>query len=259
MISRADKRRGRGSALTPSPVKAEALELGLPVSEELGAALDVGADLGVVVAYGRIIPTSVLERLPMVNIHFSLLPRWRGAAPVERAILAGDSTTGVCLMAVDEELDTGPLYASRRLSIGPDQALADLQAELVQVGSTLLVEELQRGLRSPTPQVGEPTYAAKIGSAENRLDFRRPAVDLHRVARIGRAWCEFRDRRLKVRRTAVCNDPTNGSTPGELVRDRVATADGWLVLVEVQPEGRKPMMVDAWLNGAQPRQGERLV
>ncbi|MFM7082969.1 MAG: methionyl-tRNA formyltransferase, partial [Actinomycetota bacterium] len=102
VVTRADKRRGRGSALSPSPVKALALELGLPVSHELDDATKVGAALGVVVAYGRIIPLRVLSQLPMINVHFSLLPRWRGAAPVERALLAGDDETGICIMRVEE-------------------------------------------------------------------------------------------------------------------------------------------------------------
>ena len=111
----ADKRRGRGGALVPSPVKQAALDLGLPVSATVEDALDAGADLGVVAAFGRIIRRPVLERLAMVNLHFSLLPRWRGAAPVERAILAGDERTGVDLMAVEEGLDTGGVYGE----VGP--------------------------------------------------------------------------------------------------------------------------------------------
>lgn len=258
VITRIDKRRGRGSKLTPSPVKAAAAELGLPVSHDLDEAATVGADLGVVVAYGRLIPTAVLEGVPMINIHFSLLPRWRGAAPVERAILAGDPTTGVCLMAVDEALDTGDVYARTEVPIGPDQALADLQAELVEVGSTMLVDELRRGLRTPVPQDGEPTYAAKIDPDELRLDFTRSADELHRIVRLGRAWCEFRDRRLKVLRTTVSAGPVGEWPPGALVDARVATGEGWLGLVEVQPEAKKPMSAEAWLNGAQPERGEPL-
>lgn len=259
VISRADKRRGRGSTTSPSPVKAEALDLGLPVSHGLNDALDVDADLGVVVAYGRIIPTAILEQLAMVNIHFSLLPRWRGAAPVERAILAGDDTTGVCLMVVDVELDTGGIYARREVAIGEDQSLGELQAELVSTGSALLVEELESGLKPPIAQQGEPTYAAKIESSEFRLDFSRPAVELDRIVRLGRAWCLFRDRRLKVLRSSVADDEVGSAPPGLLDAGRVATGDGWLVLDEVQPEGKRPVDVGSWLNGAKPETGERLV
>src|SRR6476659_8865028 len=115
VVTGADTRRGRGSATSPSPVKAAALELGLPVAHRVEEVLDAGADLGVVVAFGRLIRRPVLERLGFVNLHFSLLPRWRGAAPVERARLAGDAETGVCLMQLEEGLDTGPVFAHRRV------------------------------------------------------------------------------------------------------------------------------------------------
>ena len=111
VVTAPDRRRGRGSAVGPTPVKRCALELGLPVSDRIADVLGARVELGVVVAFGSIIRGDVLARVPMVNLHFSLLPRWRGAAPVERAILAGDDRTGVCLMAVDEGLDTGPVYA----------------------------------------------------------------------------------------------------------------------------------------------------
>src|SRR6478609_10300108 len=117
VVSRADAKRGRGGALVASPVKQAALDLGLPVTDRIDDALDVGADLGVVVAYGRIIRPHVLDALAMINIHFSLLPRWRGAAPVERAILSGDDVTVVCVMAVEEGLDTGGTYAVAEVPI----------------------------------------------------------------------------------------------------------------------------------------------
>ncbi|HWD09386.1 MAG TPA: methionyl-tRNA formyltransferase, partial [Actinomycetota bacterium] len=119
VVTRADKRRGRGTAPEPSPVKARATELGLPVTEGVFDVVGAGVDLGVVVAYGQLIRRPVLEAVPMVNVHFSLLPRWRGAAPVERAILAGDAETGVCLMAVEEGLDTGGVYGKVTTPIGP--------------------------------------------------------------------------------------------------------------------------------------------
>lgn len=130
VVSRADTRRGRGGTHQPSPVKAAALERGLAVTDDLHAALGVGADLGVVVAYGRIIPRPVLEQLPMVNLHFSALPRWRGAAPLERAILAGDPTTAVDLMAVEEGLDTGGIYAETIVPLGADDTLDELREKL---------------------------------------------------------------------------------------------------------------------------------
>ncbi|MCP3990626.1 MAG: methionyl-tRNA formyltransferase [Actinomycetia bacterium] len=266
VVSRADKRRGRGSDLSPSPVKAAALERGVPTTASLDEAREVGADLGVVVAYGRLIPTPLLEALPMVNIHFSLLPRWRGAAPVERAILAGDPTTGVCLMEVAPALDTGAIYARREVPIGDTDTLADVQAKLVAAGSALLIEELTSGLRPPIAQQGEPTYAEKLNAEDHRLRFERSAIELQRVIRLGRAWCCFRGRRLKVCTADLDLGPTARSgmaegpelVVGQLRHGAVATGEGWLRLVEVQPEGKRPMAAEAWLNGVQPQPDERL-
>ena len=166
VVSQPDRRRGRGGATSPSPVKAAARELGLPVTERTTDVTGVGADLGVVVAYGRLIKPPVLAVLPFVNLHFSLLPRWRGAAPVERALLAGDTETGVCLMQLEEGLDTGPVFAREVVPIGPEQTADELRDELVSVGSRLLVSQLVAGLGEPVPQQGEVTSAAKIDPAE---------------------------------------------------------------------------------------------
>ena len=158
VVSQPDKKRGRGGALVASPVKAAAVELGLPVSERVDDVVGLGADLGVVVAFGRLIRPHVLAALPMVNVHFSLLPRWRGAAPVERAILAGDEVTGVCIMGLEEGLDTGPVFASREVPIGPDATLADLRGQLVELGTGLLVDLLRDGLPEPVPsRANRPT------------------------------------------------------------------------------------------------------
>src|SRR5438067_2547151 len=210
-VTRADKRRGRGGALVPSPVKAAAIALGIPVTEVVDDVLSTRAELGVVVAFGRIIKPHVLAVLPMVNVHFSLLPRWRGAAPVERAILAGDEVTGVCIMDVEEGLDTGGVYARVEVPVGPEETADELRDRLVAVGTTLLVETLRAGLRTPEPQQGEPTYADKIDPAELQLDWTQPAPHLHRVVRVGGAWTTFRDARLKVlRATTVAGDGEPG-------------------------------------------------
>lgn len=256
VVSATDKRRGRGSKLVPSPVKAAALELGLTVTDRIDDVLEVDADLGVVVAYGRLIKPHILDHLTMVNIHFSLLPRWRGAAPVERAILAGDERTGVCLMEVAEGLDTGGVYARAEVDIDPEESAAELRGRLATIGAELLVEHLQAGLAPAEPQAGEPTYAAKLERDEFRLDFDRPAIELHRVIRLGRAWATFRGKRLGIRSARLLA----GSGPaGLLDGPRVSTPDGCLELVEVQPEGRRAQSVADWLNGARPEAGERLV
>jgi methionyl-tRNA formyltransferase len=240
VVTRADKRRGRGSTLTPSPVKSAASELGLAVTHEVDDAIDAvrrhGAELGVVVAFGQIIKPHVLAELPMVNLHFSLLPRWRGAAPVERAILAGDQATGVCLMRVEEGLDTGGVYLTRTIAIDDDVTAAEVRRQLVGLGTGLLVESLaepvSEWIGDAVPQVGEPTYAAKFEASEFEIDWSAPVVDIHRLIRVGGAWTTFRGKRLKI-----------------LGADLV---DGVVVPTLVQPEGKPAMPFDAWRNGARP-------
>ena len=248
-VSQPDKRRGRGGALHPSPVKAAALELGLPVTDRVADVLDAGVDLGVVVAFGRIIPVAVLEHVPMVNLHFSLLPRWRGAAPVERALLAGDDRTGVDLMVVEEGLDTGGVLARAEVPIGPEDDLESLRAALVAEGTRLLLEGLASGLGPPVPQEGEPSYAAKLEPHEHELDWTAPAVDVHRRVRVGGAWTTHRGRRLKVHRANV---PPRGDGPV------VPAADGGVELVEVQPEGKGRLPAADWARGARWAVGDRL-
>ena len=170
-VTQPDRKRGRGGALVPSPVKVAAGELGVTVvtphraREVVDQVRATGAELGVVVAFGQLLPAALLETLPhgFVNLHFSLLPRWRGAAPVERAILAGDAETGVDLMAIEAGLDTGPVFASVRTPIGPSETAGELHDRLVGLATDLLVATLP-DIPSlvPSPQVGEPTYAEKL-------------------------------------------------------------------------------------------------
>jgi methionyl-tRNA formyltransferase len=248
VVSQPDRRRGRGSALVPSPVKAAALDLGLEVTDVVDDVLGLGADLAVVVAFGQLIKPHVLDVLPMVNLHFSLLPRWRGAAPVERAILAGDPVTGVCLMELVEELDAGRVYAIEEVAINDDLSLEDLRGKLVDVGTTLLVDTLAQGLGQPIEQDGEVVYAKKIQPGELQLDLERSARELHRVIRLGGAWVELRGKRLRIWQAEVVED---GPRPGHLIDGVVGTGSGGLRLIEVQPEGKQRMSASAWLNGAQ--------
>ena len=265
VVTRGDKRRGRGGTLTPSPVKSAALALGLPVHHEVDEVLGLGADLGVVVAFGQLIRPHVLAEVPMVNLHFSLLPRWRGAAPVERALLAGDRETGVCLMQVEHGLDTGGVFAREVVPIGERVTAAELRAELVSVGAQLLVDSLTAGLGAPQPQHGEAVYAAKIDPAELRIDWSRPAIELDRLIRLGGAWSTFRSKRIKI----VAAEPVDHeqftpehlerpADPGSLSADGIVTCGaGALVLRAVQPEGKAPMPFAAWANGARPQPNER--
>ena len=254
VVTQPDRKRGRGGALAASPVKAAAVSHGLAVTDRVDDVLEAGADLGVVVAFGKLIRPHVLDAVPMVNLHFSLLPRWRGAAPVERAVLAGDGETGVCLMALDPGLDTGPVYDCVRTPIGADETVDELRARLVEIGTPLLVDRLAAGLGEPVPQEGEPTYAAKIDPAELELDLTQPAEVAHRTVRLGRAWTTFRDRRLQV---VAARPLPVGPAPGTIDGLVVGCGGGTgLELVTVKPEGKAAQPAEAWRNGARPRPGE---
>jgi methionyl-tRNA formyltransferase len=237
-------------------VKAAATSLGIPVTDRVDDVLDADAELGVVVAFGKLIKPHVLDEVPMVNLHFSLLPRWRGAAPVERAILAGDAETGVCLMALDAGLDTGPVFDCVRTPIGSDESLDELRHRLVGLGTDLLIERLAKPLGTPTPQSGEPTYAAKLDAAELELDLTRPATVVHRTVRLGRAWTTFRGARLQVLDARpVAEGPTMGTIDGLVLGCGAGTG---LELVTVKPEGKAAQPAVAWRNGARPAAGERV-
>jgi len=262
VVTRPAARRGRGAQVSPSPVQQAAAELGLPVAHSAGEVVGSGAELGVVVAYGRIIKPEVLAKLAMVNVHFSLLPLWRGAAPVERAILSGDRETGVCLMRLDEGLDTGAVFSRRELPIGPDETADELRQRLGDAGNELLLEGLAAGLPNPTPQEGTPTYAPKISPNDLRLDFSSPAELCYRVVRVGRAWTTWRGKRLIVHSARVAGPglvaEAGALSPGQLRGNIVGTGDGALELRMVQAEGRSLVNAIEWARGARPGPGERL-
>ncbi|MFN8026303.1 MAG: methionyl-tRNA formyltransferase [Acidimicrobiia bacterium] len=268
VVTQPDRRRGRGSDLMPSPVKEAALELGLHVvtpeksREIVEEVVALNVDLGVVVAFGQILPPALLEAVPhgFVNVHFSLLPRWRGAAPVERAMLAGDPETGVCIMRLEEGLDTGPVFARTETPIAPGETAGELHHRLVALGTELLVETLPLVPQvTPFPQEGEVTYASKLEVEEFHLDWTRPAAELELVVRAGNprpgAFTSDRGRRLKIWSARAHMMPA-GAAPGTVLAaphsaPHVATGKGVLELVEVQPEGKARMSGDAWLAGRQ--------
>ncbi|MXV90692.1 MAG: methionyl-tRNA formyltransferase [Acidimicrobiia bacterium] len=245
-----DRRRSRRGTSEPSPVGRAATELGVPVTHDpADAAAAAGAvDGAVVVAYGRLIGSDVLDVLSAVNVHFSLLPRWRGAAPMERAILAADEVTGISLMALTETLDAGPLYAQATTPIGPDETLAELRDRLVALSCPLLVELLRAGPRDPVAQEGEVTWADKIGDDDLHLDWEHPAVELHRRVRLGRAWTTLAGERLRILRAGVV--PTHSGSPGLLDGLVVGTTAGGLRLDEVQAAGRRALPAGEWHRGA---------
>ncbi len=277
-VTQPPRRRARRGEPVPTAVASAADELGIPVAVSMKdprvpEAVEQ-ADLGVVVAYGELIGSELLQAVPMVNLHFSLLPRWRGAAPVERAVLAGDAETGVCVMQVVPELDAGGVYRRVATPIGANETAAELSDRLTELGVELLIDTLAQGLGEPIPQapLSEVTYARKITSAHRQIDWSQPAVQVHRTVRIGDAHTKFRGRRLKVLRAGLTpgGDPAAGVSPeahqpapgtvlgADTQGVTVATGEGGVRLLEVQAEGKAATSAKAWFNGARIEPGERL-
>lgn len=261
---------GRGMDERKSPVHLQAEQNGIavftPKSLKGAAEQEVfrshGADVGVVVAYGLILPKPILDAPEhgCLNLHASALPRWRGAAPIQRAIMAGDTETAVMVMRMDEGLDTGPICLAERVPIGPNATAGELHDELARVGASLMVRALaalERGSLDATPQPGTGvTYAAKIDKAEARIDFSRPAREVHNLIRglspFPGAWFEAgpagRRERIKVLRSELAE---GAGEPGTVLDDRltVACGEGAVRLVLLQRAGRKPMPADEFLRG----------
>jgi methionyl-tRNA formyltransferase len=253
---------GRGKADRPSPVQAKAEALGLtvrhPVSlrnpEAVAEFAALEADVAVVVAYGLILPQAVLDapRLGCLNIHASLLPRWRGAAPIHRAIMAGDRETGVCIMQMEAGLDTGPVLLREAVEIGPEETTAELHDRLSALGARLIVEALER---LPLPAVPQPedgvTYAAKIDKAEARVDWSRPAAEVDRLIRglspFPGAWVEVNGERVKLLRSRLAE---GRGAPGQVLHGfTVACGEGAVEVLEAQREGKRPMAAADVLRG----------
>lgn len=249
VVTRPDAKRGRGGKTTPSPVKEIALAHNISVSHDMEWLREHSGEslLGIVVAYGRIIPASVLQHTPMINVHFSLLPRWRGAAPVERAILAGDTKTGVCIMDVETTLDTGAVYASQEVSITSHSTADTLTTELAHVGAELLISTLHAGLPQPVAQSDDVTYAEKISPEEGRIKWNSSPEHISRQVRALRAFTECDGARVRILEVA----PGHGTLPpGEVSSQAmVGTGGQCLQLITVQPEGKSSMDASAWLRG----------
>jgi methionyl-tRNA formyltransferase len=255
---------GRGKKDRPSPVQTRAEAMGLPVRHprslrDAQAQADfaaLGADVAVVVAYGLILPQAVLDA-PVrgcLNIHASLLPRWRGAAPIQRAIMAGDAQTGVCIMQMEAGLDTGPVLLSRAIPIGAEETAGDLHDRLSALGAEAITEALARFddlTPVPQPETGV-TYAEKIDKAEARLDWTRSAAVIDRQIRglspFPGAWTMINGMRVKLLRSRM--DAGSGA-PGEVLAGlTVACGTGAVQITEVQPEGKPAMTAEAYLRGA---------
>ena len=268
VYTRAPKPAGRrGLAMTPSPVAREAERFALPVftprsvkgSDGAEAMRALGADAAIVVAYGLILPKPVLDAFPLscFNLHASLLPRWRGAAPIHRAVMAGDRETGVMVMKMDEGLDTGAIAMAERVPIGPDATTGDMHDELARLGGNLMLVALgalERGSLIVTPQAAEGvTYADKIDKNETRIDWRKPSQAVHNHCRglspFPGAWCELGGvGRLKILRTT---EASGAGAPGHLLDGKltVACGEGALRIVELQRSGGKPMAAEEFLRG----------
>lgn len=263
VVTNPDKRRGRGGKTEASPAKKVALDHGIRVIESPADAVAFleqrGTDgvTGIVVAYGRIIREPLLSAIPLVNLHFSLLPRWRGAAPVERAILAGDATTGSSIMQIEEGLDTGAVYDVESVDITDTETVEQLRSRLGVIGASQIIRMLREGFPAPTPQSGEPVHADKITPDELLIDWSKSALDVTRTVRVGGAHGFFRGSRVKVLEAL----PTDGSgAPGAVITVGadvvVAAGIGAVRLVTVQPEGKRPMAARDWANGVRPSVGE---
>ena len=272
VITQPDRPKGRGQKLQPTPVKVVAQAHGLPVSQpdtlKGEAVVDLvrasGADIGVVAAYGRIIPERLIQapRFGMINVHASLLPRWRGAAPIQRAVIAGDPETGVTIMRVVKALDAGAMLAVVTRPIRGDERASEVEADLSRSGAALLVETLDRMAAGGVTEIDQPdegiTYAAKMTRDDSPIDWTAPAQAIHDRVRglhpwpLANTWID--GERLIVLRTRLTSTSGQGLAGTVIATDgggiRVVAGDGHVVeITEVQPEGKRPMPATAFVAG----------
>jgi methionyl-tRNA formyltransferase len=271
VVTQPDRPRERGHRISEVPVKLRALAAGVPVLQPdrlkdasfLAALEALGADLGIVAAYGRILTDTVLAmpRLGLFNVHASLLPRYRGAAPIHRAIIAGERETGVTIMRVVKALDAGPILAARPRPIGFDETSDDVERSLADLGASLLVAIVDALAAGPVAEVAQDeaaaSYAPRLSREDGVVDWAREATEIHDLVRGLHPWPHaftfFAGRRYILRRTDPCDEPA-GAPPGALVeaagdRFRVATGKGVLGVIEIQAEGKRPMSAREFLAG----------
>lgn len=274
VVTQPDRRRGRGQRLRPSPVKTVAAEHGLPLLQPerarepdfAGQFAGLAPDLGVVVAYGQILPEVVLEapRLGVINVHASLLPLYRGAAPIQRAIIAGERETGVTMIRLVQEMDAGPMLATTHRQILEHETSEDVAVALSHAGADLLVDTVHTladgRAREEKQDHVSATYAPRISREDGRIDWQRPADAIHNLVRGLVPWPHaftfLNDRRYLIRRTTFDNTPSRSAVmPGDIVeasgdRLRVACGGGTVLSIhELQPEGRRSQAARAFLAG----------
>jgi methionyl-tRNA formyltransferase len=265
-----DRPAGRGRKLQPSPVKAVAIEHQIPVyqpinfkeAEAVEQLESLEADLMIVAAYGLILPPKVLAipKLGCINIHASLLPRWRGAAPIQRAILAGDKETGITIMQMDKGLDTGDMLLKRALTIHPDETAETLHDRLAELGSQALLEVLANiencSAVATSQDEAETSYATKLAKQEALIDWTLPATEIERKVRAFNSWpvaqTLFEDKQLRIWQARATSSNTNEPAGTIILADgkqlAVATGEGALQIIELQPPGKKRMPAQAFMN-----------
>ncbi len=280
LVSQPDRPRGRGHRMAATPTKELAVLCGVPVLQPLklrdeaflSSITELRADLGVVAAYGRILPDALLAipRLGMINVHASLLPAYRGAAPVHRAVIAGETVTGVTIMRVVRELDAGPMLARVTVPIDPDATSPEVEGDLAQRGAALLLEVVERlagGAATETPQdEAQATYAPKVLKSEGAIDWSLPARRIHNLVRGLQPWpmasTTMGGARVLIRRTGVAGMAAKAISGTILEADgdalAVATGEDLIRILQVQPEGRRAMTAREFLSGHRVVPGLRL-
>lgn len=273
VVTQPDKPKGRGKEVQPTEVKKLALEQGLPVIEPqkirdrdfLHRIESIEPEIAVVVAYGKILPKELLTipKYGFINLHASLLPKYRGAAPIQWALIKGETVTGVTTMLIDEGLDTGPILLQKEVPIDEEDDYLTLSEKLSLIGAELIYETIIRmreGSLSPIPQTGEPSYAPQLKKEHGRIDWNFRARDIFNLVRGTYPWpsayCFFRNERVKIIRTRVLEGKAE---PGLVVKAKeeliVGTGDGLLEIVLIQPEGKKVMTAKEFISGRRINEG----